>query len=327
MKRLFYLLIFALLLTTACQTRESPVPEFVTEVDEEQETPLAVTPENPEATLTVVPEQPPPEEAEKPEILPFTFTEKNFPRLDGSTATRPLGEALAAVLLGKPRAECAQYAQFSGTDSSYYALRGGEADLLVLYEGVWNGYIDVAPIGRDALVFLVNAANPVRNLSSQQIVDIYAGNITNWREVGGAGASIIAYQRNQGSGSQTMMQKLVMKDTEMAEAPPEMVIGEMGYLLSVVASYNNGEHALGYNVYYYVSRMAPDERIRLLSVDGVAPQNSTIKDGSYPFVNDFYVAVRKNSPPGSPERVLFEWLQGEEGQALIESEGYVGISE
>ena len=49
------------------------------------------------------------------------------------------------------------------------------------------------------------------------------------------------------------------------------------------------------------------------------------KDGSYPLVNDFYVVVRKSAALGSPERILFEWLQGPEGQALIESEGYVGI--
>ena len=71
--------------------------------------------------------------------------------------------------------------------------------------------------------------------------------------------------------------------------------------------------------------MTDDERIKILSVDGVAPSNETISSGDYPFVNDFYAVIRANAPVDSPERKLFEWLQTPAGQDLIEAEGYVPI--
>ncbi|MDR1692959.1 MAG: phosphate ABC transporter substrate-binding protein, partial [Oscillospiraceae bacterium] len=85
----------------------------------------------------------------------------------------------------------------------------------------------------------------------------------------------------------------------------------------------NGGGAIGYNVFYYVSRMKSDPNIKILSVDGVEPTNETIRSGEYPFVNDFYAAIRASEPQGSPARVLYDWLQGEEGQTLVEAAGYV----
>ncbi len=55
--------------------------------------------------------------------------------------------------------------------------------------------LDQKALGRDALVFIVNEENPVQSLTQQQLRDIYAGKITNWKEVGGADAAIVAFQR------------------------------------------------------------------------------------------------------------------------------------
>ena len=64
----------------------------------------------------------------------FVFTRENFPRLDGSTATVPLGEAIASVLLGESRENVADLIHFSKTTGAYNALMAGEADLLVVAE-------------------------------------------------------------------------------------------------------------------------------------------------------------------------------------------------
>jgi phosphate transport system substrate-binding protein len=150
--------------------------------------------------------------------------------------------------------------------------------------------------------------------------------VTNWKDVGGADSGILAYQRQPVSGSQTMMNKLVMKGTPMAKAPAEYVIGEMGGLVDAVAVYDGAENAVGYNVYYYVTRMKLDDNIRLLEVGGVAPSIETITSGDYPFVNDFYAVIRADAPDDSPERVLFVWMQTEEGQRLVAHEGYAAAN-
>ena len=263
--------------------------------------------------------------------LQFTFV--NIPKIDGSTATIPLAEAIYSATLGIDRDKGAELVNFSGTNNAYIKLVDGETDIIFAYEPPAaalehikknNADLELVPIGRDALVFLVNTKNPVKNLSTAQIIDIYQDKITNWKDVGGDDSVIKAFQRNPTSGSQTLMEKLVMNGRKMAVPPAEYVKSEMGELYDSVATYNNSGFALGYNVYYYVSQMKDDVNIAMLSVDNVIPSSDSIRSGSYPFVNDFYVAIRKDTPSDSPARLLFDWIQGSAGQKLIDSEGYVG---
>jgi phosphate transport system substrate-binding protein len=288
-------------------------------------------------------------ETVQPEEL-LTINESDYPRVDGSTATIPLGEAVAAVLMEKSRAACADYAAFTGTDSAYWNLLDKAADLLIIYdaskkteelllEGVnradgeehsldtarFETIDDVfnrAAIGSDGLVFLVNAANPVDHLTSEQLRDIYAGKITNWQEVGGDDAEIAPFQRNATAGSQAMIEALLMGDAPMMRPREDFVAETMGGLITAVSDFDTGQNAIGYNVYYYVTEMKNDPNIKILAVDGVSPDKETIRDKTYPLVNDFYAVIRKDEPKESPAHAVFDWLQGEEGQALIDLEGY-----
>ena len=240
----------------------------------------------------------------------FAFTQENMPRIDGSTATIPLISAVRSVLLGIPRENDVRV---SGTDNAYIKLIDGNADVLLVYAPAQSSLdyaetqgveLEMAPIGRDALVFLVNVKNPVKSLTEEQLVAIYSGKVTNWKDVGGADAGILAYQRQLVSGSQTMMNKLVMKGTPMAEAPAEFVIGEMGGLVDAVAVFDGAENAIGYNVYYYVTRMKLDERIRLLEVGGVAPSIETITSWHTRLSTNFTLVIRSDAAEDSPERSL-----------------------
>ena len=94
---------------------------------------------------------------------------------------------------------------------------------------------------------------------------------------------------------------------------------------TALASFDSGELSIGYNVYYYVSQMTDDDRIKILDLNGVMPSNETIASGEYPLVNDFYAVILSDAPPGSPERKLFDWIQSAEGQDLVKSEGYVPV--
>ena len=138
------------------------------------------------------------------------------------------------------------------------------------------------PIGRDALVFIVNGQNPVESLTRSQLVDIYAGRITNWSEVGGPDQPIVAFQRDGTSGSQTLFKKLLMGSEPLMEAPTELRPGMMGGLIDGLAGYSGAGNALGYSVFYYASEMYQKPGLKFLAVDGVAPSAETIGDGSYP---------------------------------------------
>jgi len=287
---------------------------------------------NPSATpapsVSVEPTAPPTPEPTA-EVIRFTFTEENFPRLDGSTATIPLGEAIQSVLLGKPRSDCG--VSFSKTSGAYFALAANETDLLLVYDGGEevrrevnaDALFDTAPIGFDALVFLVNADNPVDNLTTEQVRQIFTGELTNWNQVGGSNETIRAYQRGNGSGSQALMDKLVMDGAEMGRPETIPIVGEMGGLVDAVADYTGGSTGIGYNVYFFVTEMYENPAIKLLSIDGVAPTYDSIADGSYPFISEFYAVIRNTEKDDSPARILYHWLQTEPAQAVIRSEKYV----
>lgn len=264
----------------------------------------------------------------------FEFTRENFPRLDGSTSMVPLGQAVASVLLGESREEVSDLVQFNRTTQSFRNLMNGDCDLLIVGEPNAAVYremeeagfeADMAAIASDALIFVVNADNPVDNLTTEQLRQIYTGEITNWSEVGGNDALIMAFQRNEDAGSQALMRKLVMGDVPMAEAPTEFTIGSMGMLMEVVKSYDNSANAIGYSVYYYANDMEMAQGLKILSIDGVAPSAETIRSGAYPHLNAYYCVIPTDTAQDSPSRILYEWLMTEEGQRLLALEGYVSM--
>ena len=264
---------------------------------------------------------------ECPQLAP-----EDYPRVDGSTSMLPLSRALMMAATGVSAQEAELRVSHSKTTLSFYALVSGEADLLLVarpaeeafaYADEMGVVMEMRPIGVDALVFLTGEENPVDNLTQQQAVGIYTGEITNWKEVGGADAEIIAYQRNKTAGSQVMMENVVMDGEPMMDAPMEYRPSEMGELVDEVASYRNSASAIGYSVYYYVTEMYLREGVKLLAIDGVAPSNETIASGEYPYTQYNYAVIRADEPENSPARQLFDFLTTPEGKALMAAQGYV----
>ena len=258
----------------------------------------------------------------------------DYPVVDGSTATLPLSYLLMQTATGVSEDEARETIHASKTTESFYQLVNGDADLLLVYEpsaDAWdiakeNGVeLLVQSIGLDAPVFLINTDNPVESLTQAEIVDLYAGKITNWAEVGGNDQPIIAYQRIANSGSQVMVEAQVMKGVPMMDAPRELRPSEMGELIDVISSYKNTADSIGYSVYYYVNNMYMQDGIKLLAIDGVQPTNATIASGEYPYRQPFYAIVRADAPEDSPARQLYDFLATQEGRDLVEAAGYVAI--
>ena len=273
--------------------------------------------------------------------VPF-LTEDEFPRLDGSTACIPLMAQMKADVTGMDLLEAQtsitvsttayaweNFGLWSRSDSEDYG-----AQLLIVYEAPEyvkeelaeaDAKLEQKAIGRDALVFIVNEDNPVQSLTRQQLKDIYAGAITNWKDVGGKDQEIIAFQRRADSGSQTLFQKLLIQGGPLMEAPTELAPTAMGELVDSIADYNNSANAIGFSVYYYIDQMYSKPGLRLLAVDGVTPSNHTIADQSYPLCNEFYAAILQDSAADSPERRIYEWLSTDAGRSCIERSGYVAV--
>ncbi|EHS58843.1 PstS family phosphate ABC transporter substrate-binding protein [Paenibacillus sp. Aloe-11] len=262
------------------------------------------------------------------------IAETDFPVVDGATAAIPFAQDMLHELTGMSKARAAHELRFNTTHQAYVNLIEKKADL-ILVAGPSDEELRLAksrgvqmkldPIGRDAFIFLVHQDNPVKGLSSEQVRRIYEGSIHNWSEVGGKDQPIIAYQREENSGSQTYMQKKVMAGHAMTEPPRELQIGIMGGMINAVADFNKDHNALGYSFYYFANVMHNRQEVKFLPIDGVEPNKEHIRSGQYPFTAQLFAITREGEKPRSSVQRLLEWLQSEDGTRAIERGGFVAL--
>ncbi len=205
--------------------------------------------------------------------------------------------------------------QYRNTRGAYKALVDGDVDIALLASpskeqlayAEENGVeLCFVPIGREAFVFLVNQNNPIEGLTCDEIRGIYAGDYTNWRELGGENKRIGALQRNEGSGSQSAFLNF------MGDIPAQKDYD------SFLGS------AIGFSFRFYVEGIVEDGNVKMLALDGVYPDKENIRNGTYPIVNDIYAVYRKGEENPNVQ-VLLDFMLSEEGQAIVEGSGYVGV--
>ncbi|MDR2128772.1 MAG: substrate-binding domain-containing protein [Burkholderiaceae bacterium] len=266
----------------------------------------------------------------------------DFPRLDGATALFPIYAAAAQALYAPPefvgmqaRLEFEENVQCSTTPRAYDRLIDGHVDLifaaapskaqeaLAAEKGL---QFTLTPFAQEAFVFLVNAQNPVNGLSVEQIRAIYSGQTNDWKDVGGLPEKIMPFQREANSGSQTVMEKFVMRELALRKPLEEERIEGMGGLVRSVADYRNYKNALGYSFRFYVTKMNSAPGIKLLEIDGVAPTVENIRAGRYPLTETVYMVTIKDRPQSGHTRQLQDWFLSEAGQQLVEDVGYVGLA-
>ncbi|WP_051569389.1 PstS family phosphate ABC transporter substrate-binding protein [Alkaliphilus transvaalensis] len=264
----------------------------------------------------------------------LTFNITDYPKVDGSTVTIPLSEAVAAKLTGLTLEEVRPYILHNKTHEAYLNLINKKADIIFVTSPSEEELalardkeveLEVIPIVSEAFVFLTHGDNPIKGLTLEEIRQIYAGEITNWSEVGGLDMPIIAYQRPVNSGSQTGFLELVMDGLTPMEPPMERIMAGMGELIDAVATYDNDHSALGYSYYYFVVDMWGNDEVKLLEVDGIYPNSETIQTGMYPIKTAYYAVIRRDEKKDSSVRKMIEWILSEEGQNLMEESGYVKI--
>ncbi len=253
-----------------------------------------------------------------------------YPRLNGAYALYPIYAAMAKALYPSANRQYRKILATAGSDVIYDELLKGERDLIFALapsqkqqdEAAEAGITyDMVPFCKDAFVFYVNVKNPVDNLTTEQIKGIYSGRITNWREVGSsADTKIIPFQRNEGSGSQTALQKLM---GALPIMPPlkEDRLGGMGDIINDIANYRNYNAAIGFSFRYYATELLRNNQIKLLAIDGVKPTVENIRNGTYPLTTTAYMVTAR--PRTANTQKIIDFLTSPVGQQLVEETGYV----
>ncbi len=270
--------------------------------------------------------------------LEFTMSD-DLPFMDGATALYPIYAAFAEAVypdaLGDGEdSEILKYVDCSTTGIAYTKIVDGDCDIIFVagpskeqesYAAKNGVTLEYVPIGREAFVFFVHPDNPVDSLTLDQIRDIYSGNTVSWTELGGPRwlGRIQAFQREEGSGSQTAMKRFVMKDTPLMTPETEKTLGGMGDMVERVSSYKNNRGAIGYSFRFYTTELMSNFKVKLLAINGVEPTVENIENGTYPLASEFYAVVRSDADENT--RALLEWIQGPQGQELIRKAGYTPV--
>ena len=236
--------------------------------------------------------------------------------LDGSTSMEKFVNALKEAMAEK-YPNLTLEPQFTGSGTGIQSVIAGTADIgdssrALKDEEKAQGLVENI-VAIDGIAVVVDKNNTVTNLTKDQLVKIYTGEITNWKEVGGADQKIVVIGREASSGTRGAFEEILDIEEKCKYAQE---LNETGAVMAAVAATPG---AIG-----YVSLDNVDDSVIALQLDGVAPSEATVKDGSYALQRPFVMATKGEIKDQNEQvKAVFEFIDSEEGQAVIKSVGLV----
>lgn len=167
---------------------------------------------------------------------------------------------------------------------------------------------------KDGIGAFVHVSNPVVDLDLDEVADIFAGRIRDWREVGGPEGEIRVYLREPNSGTRAFAREHVLHDAPYTE-DARVCVGARAQLGCVA------DDPLG----IALSGFLEVEDTRACRIDGVMPSVATVASGEYPIVRYLYLYTRDDASPRA--RHFVEWALGEAGQHVVADVGFVPLWE
>lgn len=257
----------------------------------------------------------------------------DLPKLDGATALYPVYSAFAqAVYPKKDYSLHDSEVVSSQTSGAFDRLLKGDVDLIFIAQPSEKQMrnaeelgieLNLTPIGREAFVFFVHSKNPINELTMEQIQAIYSGKITNWRQLGGKNEEIRAFQRPEGSGSQSALIN-VMGDVPLMEPPSEDIVSAMGGIITETTNYQNRTNAIGFSFRHFSQNMVENGKIKYIAINGMTPSKENIQNDSYPIVAPLYAVTTSGNTNPHVEGFI-NWMLSEQGQYIVEQTGYVPV--
>lgn len=234
----------------------------------------------------------------------------------GSTSVMPFTEKLAEHFkIEHPRitvnvqgggSSAGIQACVNGTVGIGMSSRELKGDELVLKQTV---------ICHDGIAIVVNPANPLRNITLEQIRDLYSGKLKNWKSLGWIDRNIDSVTREEGSGTRGAFEELVMGKTGIDDST--MVQDSNGSVKEVVAT---DPYAIG-----YISLGVVDSKVKAVAVDRVEATAANIKSGKYHIVRPFLYLTK--GEPGAAAGSFMAYVLSRDGQQILKKEGLIPINE
>lgn len=167
--------------------------------------------------------------------------------------------------------------------------------------------VEATTVAYDGIALLVNPENKVKNISLEDVKNVYTGKITNWKELGGEDAPIVVISREEGSGTRDAFQEIVGYKSE--ELTKEATISDgSGAVKTTVAGNKN---AIGFASFEYI-----DNTVSALSVNDVEPTADNVKVGQYKISRPFLLVTKSDSVTENGQK-LIDYVLSPEGQQIV----------
>lgn len=243
--------------------------------------------------------------------------------ISGSTTVLPVmqraGEAFMAANPGISLAISG-----GGSGNGIKALNEGLCDIAMssrdiketeVEQGEAKGVTPVrTSVAVDALVPVVHPENPVRELSSEQLRDMYAGKITNWKDVGGSDETIVVISRDTSSGTYETWVEMIMKKEKVA--PSALLQASNG---AVAQSVSNNKKAIGYIGFGYLNKS-----LKKIDVNGVEASSATALSKQWPIARELYIFTN-GRPSGAAKKLVDFLLDPQKGQKAVAETGFIPL--
>ena len=234
----------------------------------------------------------------------------------GSTSMEKLANAVAEAFMEK-YPNVTVNAEFTGSSAGIESLLSGSVDIGNSSRALedsekQNGAVENI-VAIDGIAVVVNPDTKVENLTKEQLAQIYTGEITNWKDLGGSDSPIVVIGRESGSGTRGAFEELLKVEDQCVYA------SELDSTGAVMAKVAATPGAIG-----YVSLDVIDDTVKTLKLDGVEPTEENIKAGSYSLSRPFVMATKGEiSEQSELVQNWFEYIKSSEGQEIIKSVGLI----
>ena len=256
-------------------------------------------------------------------------TNDDLPKVDGAAATFPVYSAFVNAVYPNNITLNTSVFLYTNTINGYNSLANKNIDIFfgaypsqqqIEYAEDLGTEFEYTKIGKEGFVFFVNKNNPVDSLTEEEIK---SGRITNWKEIGGKNEKIVAFQRNEGSGSQSMLKRF-MNGTKIMEAPKDKYNDLMMGIVNQVADYTNYSNSIGFSFRYYLEGIAKNKEVKMLKINDISPTKENITNDKYIITTPLYAVTYKGNENENVEKFL-KWILSDEGQSIVDKTGYARI--
>jgi len=231
----------------------------------------------------------------------------------GSTSVQPFSEVLAEEFQAK-NPDVKVNVQGGGSSQGVEAAVSGAAEIGSLSRDLKDeekakANLVVTPIAVDGVAVVVNSANKISALTTEDIKNIYIGNIKNWKELGGDDAPITVISREEGSGTRDAFSEIALNKEDIVK--DAIIQNSTGAVRTTVAGDKN---AIG-----YISLASVNKDVKAVDLDGVKASEANVKNGSYKLQRPF-IYITKDDPQGL-SKAFIDFVLSDEGQKIIVEEG------